>query len=112
MVTESSKQRMFDIQSTYFNHVCVLGLSRDLLCLIVNIPTVVGITHRGHGCGCEVYVLLILICLRRGVGDMKVHNQGGHYQSAGIFDYSNPYTDLIRVFLVTYLGFLSTPQNI
>ena len=34
--------------------------------LIMNIPTVVGITCRGHGCKCGIHVWLIVIYVRVG----------------------------------------------
>ena len=37
------------------------GLSRNLFCILRSIPTVVGIRHRGHGCGCGIHVRLVAI---------------------------------------------------
>ena len=39
----------------------MLGLSRNLLCTLQNIPTIVSIIHRGYGCECGIYVQLIII---------------------------------------------------
>ena len=44
----------------------ILGLSSNLFRILQDIPTVVGITCRGHIRECRIYVQLILIDIRIG----------------------------------------------
>ena len=39
---------------------CILGLNGNLFLILWNIPTVVGMIHRGHGCKWEIYAQLIV----------------------------------------------------
>ena len=41
-----------------------MGLSRNLLCILQNIPDVVVIMHRGHGYDCRIYMWLDVIDIR------------------------------------------------
>ena len=68
-----------NIQLEDWNHTCILRLSRNLFCILQNIPTIVGIMYRGHGCECTIYVFLIVI-------DVRIHTNyccggGGRYKS-------------------------------
>ena len=65
MVSEARKKHTFLISNwqiviTIFSS----GLSRNLFCILHNIPTVVVITRRGHGCDFRIYVWLSVINLR------------------------------------------------
>ena len=43
------------------NHNWVLGLSRNLFCVLQNNPTLVGETHRGNGWECIIYSRLTIL---------------------------------------------------
>ena len=45
----------------YQNHPCVYSLSGNLFHIMCNIISMVGITHRFHGCEFRVYEQLVLI---------------------------------------------------
>ena len=53
----------FNIQLVGWNQACVSGLSSNFFFILRNIPTAVGIVHRGVGCKCIIYVWLVLIDL-------------------------------------------------
>ena len=65
MVTESSNQNTFLIYNFQIRiMIFVLRLSSKSFCILSNITTVDGITHRGHGWKCIFYECLIVINLR------------------------------------------------
>ena len=51
----------FDTPWVDQKHVCVAGFSRNILCILKNVPTVVGITCKRHGCECEIHERLVSI---------------------------------------------------
>ena len=65
----SQKSRYaFDIWSADQNHALILGLSKNLLCIIHNIPNKVVIIHSCDVFKCVIYVWLIIIYLHIGNG--------------------------------------------
>ena len=42
-------------------HLCVAGLSRNLFCILHNVPNVVTIVHKGHNAENTLYAHLIRI---------------------------------------------------
>ena len=65
----------FNVQLADQNRAYVLGSSRNLFRILRNIPTVVGITRRGHGCECRIYARLIVIDLC--IGTKSCCGRGG-----------------------------------
>ena len=57
---------MFDIRLEVWNQACIFGLSRNLFCILWNIPTVVSMASRGHGCECIIYARSIVINIHIG----------------------------------------------
>ena len=70
---------MFNILLVDQNNFFTLGLSRNLFCILHNIPTVVSITHRGDGFKWRIYVRLIVIDIR--IGNKLWYGGGGWYES-------------------------------
>ena len=57
---------IFNIRSMVFNHACVLELIINVFRILWVIPTIIGITHKGHGCECRIYTRLIEIYIHIG----------------------------------------------
>ena len=60
--------KMFDMCLEDHNCARILGLIKNLLRILWNILTVVGITFRGHVCECIIYAKYILINIRGSKG--------------------------------------------
>ena len=56
----------FNIQSSDWNQTSVSGIIRNLFRILKNIPTVVGIMHRGPDCEWKFYAWLIITDLHMG----------------------------------------------
>ena len=108
----------FDAKSPDRNHVCTLGLSRNMFRILKNISTLVGISCRGHSSGCGIYVWFFVIDLcigtryfcgwcgrwksiRAGGGVLSKRLHGYSFKSTCFF-YSDLSHNLAVVFIYTY----------